>query len=406
MLKLRSSAWYNEKEINLKIPSSWEIKVVKPKETEAVNDRQIRKAISSPIKSKTIKELAKSKDNATILVDDLTRPTPANKVLPFIINELRKGGIPLHKILIVLAVGTHRPLLFEDLKKKLGKEVANSIETVNHLPYEGLEYLGESSRGTPIYINKFVARAGLKIGVGSVIPYLPKGTGFGGGAKILVPGVSGIETIAHHHSIEGGELGQIENNMRKNIEEIALRVGLDFIVNVTINERREINGVFAGDVIKAHRKGAEYARNIYNFGSLPKGDVAIVNAYPFDVDFLQTISMIYLGRISTSKNGLIIVHGDCCEGSGYHTLSQKGGRFWREEVKEEIEARTVLQPITSDRKVVVLSPNAAVYDVKRYVSKDAILARSWQDVKQMISKRYGERLKVVVFKCGRLCLFN
>src|SRR5262249_17895480 len=150
-------------------------------------------------------------------------------------------------------------------------------------------FLGTTSFGTPVYLNRDFVNAGLKLCVGSINPH--GGPGFGGGAKLVLPGVAGIESLYQNHrgdnGLKGG-LNNVESNQRRpDIEEAARMGRLDAVVNVVVNSRRGIAGLFVGDLVEAHRAGVELARQVFAT-SVPEGwDVGIFNAYPKDNEFVQ-----------------------------------------------------------------------------------------------------------------------
>jgi len=220
-----------------------------------IGQGSINKALFSPIGSESLFAIAKGKKKAVIAVDDISRPTPAYRILPIVINELKRAGIKEKNIRIIMSLGAHRPMLREDLIKKLGEDLWNSVEIHNHHPFENLVNLGISSRGTPIHINKLFMDADIKIGVGCIVPH--NYAGFGGGGKIVLPGISGIDTLEANHqpAVQGlkGELGLVDGNeVRYDIEEIAQKVGLDFIINVVVNSQRGI----AGGICRRYGKGS------------------------------------------------------------------------------------------------------------------------------------------------------
>lgn len=395
-LEVPFASWYGDTKTKVYFPEDWDLTFCAPRGAEPLTESELKEAIQSPIGTGSLSELAKGKKKIVILVDDLSRPTPTYRLMPYILGELRAGGASSRDILILAAVGTHRPLLPWDFAKKIGNDVAESIETVNHIPYEECAYLGKSLEGTPIYINKFVAEADLRIGVGSIIPYSPGGPGFGGGAKILVPGAAGMETIVHHHSVPGGESGSLEGNrMRRNIEDIAVKTGLDAIINVIINGNKDITGLFMGDVIEAYKKGVDFAREAYK-ADRPKGaDIAFINSYPQDTALINAAPL-YLGKMVTNEEGIIILHASCPEGEGHHTLSGRGGKWYNSRVKPRLNSM--------DRSVIVCSPHLTRYDVDRQIGSQAQLFRTWSELIGSLMDKFGGGLRVVAFPYGRLSL--
>jgi len=393
-IKVPYASWYGDSEVTLTFPNEWNVIEAIPEDAAPLSEGLVELAFRNPIGSRRISELAESKENAVLIVDDLTRPTPASRLLPYILKELKAGGIDEDDTKVVMATAAHRPQDREDLEKKLGEEALSKLEVFNHNPYDNLEYLGVSRRGTPIYINKYVCESELKIGVGGIYPH--GGAGYGGGGKIILPGVSGIETMeANHKNIRGAGHGIIENNEnRADIEEVAGRAGLDVIVNVVINSKREIAGVFVGDFIKAHREGVKLARKVYRTNVPKDMDVVVVNAYPLDTELFQAVKALWAARESAKDDATIILFAACSEGRGYHALYQKGGRLWvppdNAWLKRELK----------NRRLWIVSPNVSVKDVYQNYPQETMLFRSWNDAIEELQTIYKKKINVAVFPCA------
>jgi nickel-dependent lactate racemase len=357
------AAWYEEQNLELNFPESWRVSVHRLQRAKSITDQEIEEALSNPIGSKPLSRIARGKRDAVIIVDDLTRPTPAHRLLPFILNELKKGGINSDDVRVVIGLGTHRPLGGVDLTKKLGSEITDNLDVINHNPYENLVYIGDSSRGTPIYLNGDVVDADVKIAVGSIIPHPI--AGFGGGGKIVLPGCAGMETIEYIHSKipRLGRFGRgiVEGNeFRNDLEEAVRKTKLDMILNVVINEKRQITKVFAGDFVEAHRAGVEFGRTFYKMGVLNKSEILIANSV-----------------ISTAAS----------EGLGYHLFFEKLRRRRRKGEKEEFG-------FGEERRLIVFSPNIGSATVKHIFPK-AESVKTWNEVLEEL-KTYGRRLEATV----------
>ena len=201
--KMYSRAWYGDEEITLTFPENWEVTMVAPKDAPKLSDAAIEAAFGQPIGTPRIEEMARGKSDAVIVVDDLSRPTPAAAVIPLLLRELHQAGIPKNEIRFVVGPGSHRPLTEEEIVKKVGADIAASYEITNHDFMSGnLRALGNLDEGMPIYINPVVADADFKICLGGIYPH--KAVGFGGGAKLIVPGVSGFSTMFHFHNYYPG----------------------------------------------------------------------------------------------------------------------------------------------------------------------------------------------------------
>lgn len=190
--------------------------------------------------------------------------------------------------------------------------------------------LGKTSRGTPILINREVMACDLKIAIGGLIPHIS--AGFGGGGKMVLPGVAGIKSTEHNHRVVGKRgmdrsaaklsHGQVEGNeLRQDLEEAAEKVGLDMKIDLLVNNRREIIGVFAGNFIQQHRAGVKKGRELYTTPVVANSDIVVMNAYPIEN---QTIKAVWPGRLALKEGGLAVIITQSVEGQALHYL---GGRF-------------------------------------------------------------------------------
>ena len=381
------AAWYGDSELALEFPAEWEISVHRLRDAPALSGDEIRSALASPIGSKPLSRLAEGRKRAAIIVDDLTRPTPAHRALPLVLEQLRLGGLREDHVRVVMGIAAHRPMVGVDLEKKLGPELADSLEVSNHNPYENLVSIGSSTRGTPIELNADVYEADFMVGVGSIVPH-PAG-GFGGGGKIVLPGVVSMTTIEYNHSKIPyvGRHGFIDGNaLRMDVEEVACKAGLDIIVNVVVNERREVAGLFAGDLVEAHRKGVAFGKTIYGTGPLGKADILVANAYPIDSEFLQSGKALWASAEATVENGTVVLVDAASEGFGHHYLVERQSRERRGQTQ-----RTE----TPSRKLLVYSPSLASTAVKR-AYPHAQLLRSWPEVVEELLNRHGRKATVTV----------
>ena len=166
-----SRAWYGDEALTLNFPSGWEVETLGPKDAPVLSDAQIARAFAEPIGTSRISELAKGKKSAAIIVDDLSRPTPAATVVPFLLRELASAGVPKSEIRFVVGGGSHRPLTDEEVAKKIGADVAAAYEATSHDFMSGdLRALGKLDNGMPIYLNRVVADSDFKICLGGIYP--------------------------------------------------------------------------------------------------------------------------------------------------------------------------------------------------------------------------------------------
>lgn len=378
------NAWYGDDILLLDFPDSWELATARIRDAQALKDEQIRQAFEDPIGTGRLSEMAKGHRKAAVIVDDLTRPTPASKLMPKVLEELEEGGIPHRHVTVVLATGAHRPMLKEDMVKKLGRVVLEKVEVLNHNPYEPLVSLGRTSFGTPIQVCRFVMECDYKIGVGGIYPHEAGFGGFGGGAKLVVPGIAGMDSIDHNHRLQGF------GAQRKDAEEAARKIGLNIIVNVVVNSRREICGVFVGDLVEAHNIGVEFARKVYEVSFPKNADVAVVNSYPMDTDLGQAMRALWIGCKAVEKGGTIVLSASCPEGRGYHALYGKGGRHWKPP-EGQMEA---------GGRLILFSPNVSPKEAYGIWPEGALVYNTWQEAKEEVERIHGSKAKVVVFPNG------
>ncbi|MFC2052889.1 nickel-dependent lactate racemase [Chloroflexota bacterium] len=320
-IKLLSAAWYQDEQITLEFPDSWDITVLGDQILPELPHTLIKEQIENPIGSETLNQLAKNRARAVIIVDDLTRPTPADILIDVVLVELANAGIPNEAITIIVGGGAHKPATGDDIRRKLGPNIPSSIRVKPHNSHEDHIFLGTTSKGTPLYINREVYESDLKIGVGCIYPH--PAAGFSGGSKILVPGVAGYKTIQYlHDHLRGADhrAGSLDTEFRNEIEQIATQVHLDFIVNVVLNQQRQITAVFAGDKNIAHRQGVDFASKQYHVQPVNGADIIIADMYPFDADLQFAYDRGFWPLHQAKRDASKIVLAACPIGVGDHEL--------------------------------------------------------------------------------------
>ena len=282
----------------------------------------IRAALDQPVASTRLEVLARGKRRVVVLVDDLTRPTPADVILPEVLGRLESGGLPRESISILVATGTHRPMTPPELAAKVGTEVVARYRVANH-DYRLLDeivHLGETPSGIPVTVNRQVAEADLVLAVGNIVPH--RYCGWAGGAKMIQPGIGGEATTAGTHLMitkdPGARLGVVENQVRHEMESVAEQVNLGFIVNTILDRDGHIVEVVAGDFRAAFRRGVERARRVYSAPLRAQADVVVASAYPSDINFWQAGKALYSADVVVRDGGIIIIASPCYEGLGEH----------------------------------------------------------------------------------------
>ena len=400
IIKFPWASWREPEFREFEFPDSWDVSEGRMKNCKEISDDEIKNAILNPIGAQKLAELAQGKRNVVIVIDDMSRPTPIYRVIPYVLDELHSNEIKKDNVTIIGAIGAHRPLTRHDYILKLGMEVVNNYNIENHHPYENLVDLGKTEMGTPIHINKTYYEADLKIAISGVIPH-PL-AGYGGGAKIVLPGVCGIETLYGNHSgaMKGGAgagMG-IVTDSRKDIEDTAKRVGLDFSINIILTENGKIGGVFAGDFIDAHRKAIELGNNVYKTEVTLDNDVAFFNVFPEDTELTQGMHKAFNFLMTApgkmlKRNGTMVIMADCYEGRGYHSLNAERGAKLYSPVNEQL----IWKAFVKRRKVYCFSENLSKPDVDHLFGKDAvILFKNWDNLIEKIDEDHENPLKAII----------
>lgn len=287
---------------------------------------EIFKQLQSPIGIENLNDRLDSNCKIAIVVDDITRPTPASDILAPLIEFLTiTRSIPKENIIFIFALGVHRNMTMDEAELKLGKKIAGEYRWENHDCYNNLIYLGKTSRGTPVHVNKNYYEADLKISIGLIEPHL--WAGYSGGAKGIVPGIAGVETIATHHRLvlkKGVKVGKIKNNpFREDLEECVDIIGIDLLLNVVLNSLREIHAVVVGKAREAYHKGVAISRKISECQVNNMADIIISSPNPLGIDFRQSSKAAFNTMGALKKKGVMIVISNCPDGKGNLKVSEK-----------------------------------------------------------------------------------
>ncbi len=280
----------------------------------------ITASLRSPIASLPLCDRVNKNDKVVVLVTDNTRPCPDDRLLPPILAEL-EHNVSKDNITIIVALGLHPPLGKTELIKLLGQEIIENYKVINHDTNDTI-YIGTTSRGTPVDINKRVIEADFRLSTGFIEPHFF--AGFSGGRKSIAPGVFSVRSAYKNHSYNMIEHpytrdGILDGNpLHADLMEQAKMAKLDFIVNVLLNKRREITHVVAGDPIKAHSKGCDLSREIAGVNVNHKSDITITtnSGAPLDLDLYQSCKGMYTASKVTRDGGIIIIASACDTGIG------------------------------------------------------------------------------------------
>ncbi len=288
-------------------------------------EAQVRRALQSPIGSPRLGQIVKPGEKIVLITSDMTRPMPSKTVLPAVLEELYGAGVKEDQITVVFALGSHRHHTEEEMKRLAGEAVYSRIRCVDSDPGDCV-CMGKTAHGTPVEITRVVAEADRKICLGNIEYHYF--AGYSGGAKAIMPGVSTRAAIQANHSMmtdPSACAGNISSNpLREDLEEAAKLCGVDFIVNVVLDEHKEIIFAVAGDLIEAHREGCAFLDRLYQKKITKQADIVIASqgGDPKDVNLYQTQKALDNAAHAVRDGGTVILVGSCREGLGEKTFEE------------------------------------------------------------------------------------
>lgn len=288
-------------------------------------DADVKYSLEHPIASKRLKDIVKKGEKIAIVTSDITRPMPTAKVLPALLDELAAGGVDFTDITLVFALGSHRKQTDEEKRRLAGDYAWERIHIVDSDPNDCV-HMGVTANGTPVDITRVVAEADRRITLGNIeFHYF---AGYSGGVKAIMPGVSTREAIQVNHKLmirPEACAGRLEGNpVREDIEEAGRICPVDFILNVVLDEHKNIVKVVSGDPVAAHREGARFLDKLYTKEIDARADIVIVSqgGAPKDLNLYQTQKALDNAKHAVRDGGIIILIGSCAEGYGEHTFEE------------------------------------------------------------------------------------
>jgi lactate racemase len=296
--------------------------VIAPSHIPGLRDEcaAVLQALEKPTDSKPLKQLIKAGDKICISFTDITRATPNERLIPWLLEHL--APVPRENITLLNQLGTHRPNTREELETMLTPEVVRDFRVLNHEPENPAAnvQLGTTRDGTPALINRHVVEADVRIITGFIEPHFF--AGFSGGIKGICPGTAGLQTVMSNHGVKNiadpnSTFGVNQGNpLWEELRDIALRVGPSFLLNVTLNEQREITNVFAGDIISAHKAGTDFVRQSAMQKVDAPFDVVVTtnSGYPLDLNLYQGVKGMSAGARVIKPGGTLILACECREG--------------------------------------------------------------------------------------------
>jgi nickel-dependent lactate racemase len=324
---------YGKQQLTFHVSEVNLVGVLKPHTVAGCLDphEEIRHALGHPLGTPPIEKIVTPGERVLILVDDYTRGTPVLIILPHLLERLKSCGIRDEDITLLVSTGTHRSSSENELRDKLGEALYGYYRIEQHdcTDQSNQVFLGMTSRGTPVWVNRRIVEADRVFGIGHIDP--SDYAGYSGGWKLVVPGVAALETIDANHALAPASFryyGNVDLPCRQDIDEAGAMARVDQFINVVLCQDGQIARVFAGSPIEIHSAGVVVAKKIYEVEFPCPVDIAVVSAYPYDIDFYQAIRAIEYADVIVRRGGSILVVAPCPDGMGsadfYHLLAEPG----------------------------------------------------------------------------------
>ena len=296
--------------------------IIEPTHTPGLADEHaaVLAALEKPIAARPLREWVKPTSRVCIVFTDITRATPNERLIPWLLGCL--PDVPRENITLLNSLGTHRPNSRAELEQMLTPAVIQHYRVLNHEPenLSALIPLGTTRDGTPALLNRHFVEADVRIVTGFIEPHFF--AGFSGGPKGIMPGVAGQQTVMSNHGAKNlgdpnATFGVTQGNpIWEEMRDIALRAGPSFLLNVSLNGQRQITGVFAGDLLAAHRAGCEFVRQSAMQRFAAPFDIVVTtnSGYPLDQNLYQAVKGMSAGARVLKPGGTLILACECRNG--------------------------------------------------------------------------------------------
>jgi nickel-dependent lactate racemase len=398
VIKLPQLAWHGSTELEVEFPEGWDVAVcnMAGHDRPGLTAAEIKKAIASPIGMAPLREYARGRRQVVILFDDMARVTRAAGIVPHVLEELAAAGIQDRQVRFIAGNGCHAAMTRTDFARKLGEDVLKRFPVYNHCPFDNCVPVGETSRGTRLLINAEVMKCDLKIGIGSIVPHIM--AGFGGGGKLVVPGVAAYETILALHSPErAGPRGNVtgmgaaeDNAQRQDMDEAAEIVGLDMKIDAVVNSRGETAALFAGALRPAYAAALEEARRHYLTRPARDCDIVIANTFAKANEALSGLLVAFasVGR----RGGDVVLIGNAPDGQMTHYLMGPFG----ESIGGKLGLR--MKPPDHVNRLIVFTEYPDLASRRYFEDLDKVLMiYDWREVMELLKKGHGAGTRVAVY---------
>ncbi len=286
----------------------------------------IRAALADPIGSPPLAALVRPGDRVAIVHTDITRATPNDRLLPVLLAALESAGVFRQDITLINGLGTHRRQTEAELRAMLTDAVFEHYRCTQHDPHDDVNLvpLGVTERGHPVRVNRTYLEADVRLLTGFIEPHFF--AGFSGGPKAILPALAGAESVFTNHGRHmighpQAAWGVTEGNpIWEEMREVALRTEPTFLLNVTLNARRQITGVFAGEMLAAHAAGCAFVREVAMVPVAAPYDVVVTtnSGYPLDQNLYQAVKGMSAAAQIVRPGGAIVMAAACEDGLPDH----------------------------------------------------------------------------------------
>ena len=324
---------YHDTYIEVPVPHARFLGMLEGKEIASLKDPQkvIIDSLDKPIESAPLRAMIPPDGRIAIMVSDRTRNTRLDILLPLLFSYLNACGVKDDRILVMVCLGTHKCHTAEGLQKHIGARIFERccVNESNHEEDDAYIHVGTTPKGTKVRFRRDILDSKLLIVTGGITFHYF--AGYSGGRKSFIPGIASCDTVQQNHRMTYIETsdgrfvrnpacksGNLDGNPVSEDMEDAFRLMPvpSFLVNVILNPRGEISGVFTGDVIKAHRKGTNEFKRLFTIPIDSCADFIIASAggYPTDINLLQSHKSLVNASMAVKPGGRIYLAARCVEG--------------------------------------------------------------------------------------------
>ncbi|MBQ6735383.1 MAG: nickel-dependent lactate racemase [Lachnospiraceae bacterium] len=309
----------------LTVPDKNLLQVLGPNQVayDLKGEAEVKRALEAPVGTPALKDIVHPGEKIIIITSDISRPMPTHVVMPALLDALYAAGCKREDITLMFALGSHRPQTEEEKRKLAGDRAYEEIRCIDSDP-DDCVHLGSTPHGTPIDISRAVVEADRRICLGNIEYHYF--AGYSGGIKAVFPGCSTREAIQANHSMmveDAACAGNLDHNpVRDDLEEMTKYLKVDFILNVVLDEHKQIVKAVAGDIVKAHREGCKFLDTMYRVEIPSRAEIVVVSqgGAPKDLNLYQTQKALDNAKHAIADDGVIVLAGSCKEGLGEKTF--------------------------------------------------------------------------------------